>query len=143
MNKLTTQERAQILHLLCEGNSIRAVTRLTGVSKNTVTKLLVDAGKACADYQDKALRNLSCKKLQVDEIWSFVYSKAKNVSEGKEGQAGDVWTWTAIDADTKLIASWFVGGRDAQSAGMFMDDLAGRLANRVQLTSDGHHISKP
>jgi IS1 family transposase len=139
MNKLTIQQRTQILHLLCEGNSIRAVTRLTGASKNTVTKLLVDAGKACADYQDKALRNLTCKKLQVDEIWSFVYSKAKNVPEGKEGQAGDVWTWTAIDADTKLIASWFVGGRDAQSAGMFMDDLASRLANRVQLTSDGHH----
>lgn len=138
MNRLTTEQRAQILHLLCEGNSIRAVTRLTGVSKNTVTKLLVDAGKACAEYQDRVFRELPCKKIQVDEIWSFVYSKAKNVPENKQGEAGDIWTWTAICADTKLVPSWLIGGRDAEYAVSFMRDLAARLSNRVQLTSDGH-----
>lgn len=140
MNKLTPSERAQILHLLCEGTSIRAVTRLTGFSKNTVSKLLVEAGQACAMYQDKALRNLNCKRVQVDEIWSFTYAKQKNVATAKaapEG-AGDTWTWTAIDADSKLIMSWLIGGRDGQYALAFMDDLKSRLANRVQLTSDGH-----
>src|SRR6202158_2806348 len=111
MNKLTRQARAQILHLLCEGQSIRAVTRLTGCSKNTVAKLLVEAGHACAAYQDKALRNLPCKRVQMDEIWSFVYAKNDNVKDAKtapEG-AGDVWTWTALCADTKLIVSWLLG----------------------------------
>ena len=140
MNKLSRKERAQILHLLCEGNSIRAVTRLTGASKNAVSKLMVDAGKAAAWYQDRVFRNLTCKRIQVDEIWAFVYAKQKNVPTAKKAppQAGDVWTWTAIDADTKLIPSWFVGGRDSDAAMIFMDDLASRLANRVQLTSDGH-----
>jgi hypothetical protein len=115
MNKKSTKERAQILHLLVEGNSLRAVSRITGASINTVTKLLVDAGLACAWYQDKHLRNLPCKRVQVDEIWSFVYSKQKNVPEGMEGEAGDVWTWTAIDAETKLVPSWWVGSRDAKS----------------------------
>ena len=140
MNKLPTQARAQIIHLLCEGNSIRAVTRLTGASKNTVTKLLIDAGKACADYQNKALRDLPCKRIQVDEIWSFVYAKEKNVARAKSAppEAGDVWTWTAIDAETKLVPSWRVGDRSGETAIDFMDDLRPRLANRVQLTSDGH-----
>lgn len=138
MNKLTSTDRAKILHLLCEGTSIRAITRLTAASKNTVTKLLVDAGHAFSDYQDKAFRNLPCKRIQVDEIWSFVGCKAKNVPENRIGEAGDVWTWVAFCADTKLMPSWFLGNRDAECAKAFMDDLAGRLANRVQLTSDGH-----
>jgi IS1 family transposase len=140
MNRLTGEDRARILHLLCEGSSIRAITRLTGTSKNTVIKLVIDAGKACSWYQDRVFRNLTCKRVQVDEIWNFVYAKQKNVSAAKTApaHAGDVWTWTAIDADTKLIPSWFVGGRDSDSAIIFMDDLASRLANRIQLTSDGH-----
>ncbi|MDD5585760.1 MAG: IS1 family transposase [Alphaproteobacteria bacterium] len=138
MNRLTTQKRAQILGMMVEGMSIRSITRLTGASKNTVAKLLVDAGQACADYMDKNLRDLPCKRLQVDEIWSFVYAKAKNVPEDKRGEAGDVWTWTAIDADTKLVPSFYLGNRDGECAKAFISDLASRLANRVQLTSDGH-----
>lgn len=140
MNKLSLDERARILHLLCEGTSIRAITRLTGASKNTVTKLLIDAGKACSAYHDANVRDVKAKRVQVDEIWSFTYAKQKNVADAKaapEG-AGDTWTWTAIDADSKLIVSYFVGGRDGECAMWFMDDLAARLANRVQLTSDGH-----
>ena len=140
MNKLLSADRARILHLLCEGNSIRCVTRLTGVSKNTVTKLLVDAGKACIAYHDEHVRGLTTRKVQVDEIWSFTYAKAKNVRTAKAAPdgAGDTWTWTAIDADTKLVAAYFVGGRDAWYGEAFMRDLATRLLNRVQLTSDGH-----
>jgi IS1 family transposase len=140
MNKLTRQTRAQVLHLLCEGQSIRAVTRLTGCSKNTVAKLLVEAGHACAAYQDKTLRNLPCKRVQMDEIWSFVYAKNDNVKDAKAAPAtaGDVWTWTAIDADTKLIVSWLLGARDTDAALSFVSDLRSRLTNRVQLTSDGH-----
>lgn len=138
MNRLTNQQRAQILQMLCEGMSIRAVTRVTGASKNTVTKLMVDAGQAFAEYQDKAFRNLTSKRVQVDEIWSFVYSKQKNVPEAKQGEAGDVWTWTALDADNKLMLSWYIGNRDAECAKAFMQDVKERLANRVQLTSDGH-----
>lgn len=140
MNRLTNEERAKILHLLCEGVSIRAITRLTGASKNTVAKLLVDAGKACAAYHDAQVRDVKAKRVQVDEIWSFTYSKQKNVATARaapEG-AGDTWTWTALDADSKMILSYFVGGRDGECAMWFMDDLAARLANRVQLTSDGH-----
>ncbi|MEO5928998.1 MAG: IS1 family transposase [Candidatus Kapaibacterium sp.] len=139
MNKLTLAKRTQIIHCLVEGMSLRATTRIADVSINTVSKLLVDAGKACAAYQDETLRGLTCKRIQVDEIWSFVYAKQKNASdEMKEaGTAGDVWTWTAIDADTKLVPSWLVGSRDAECAGMFIKDLACRLSNRVQLTSDG------
>jgi IS1 family transposase len=140
MNKLPRDIRARILHLLCEGNSIRAVTRLTGASKNTVVQLMIDAGMACAAYHDEHVRNLSSKRIQVDEIWSFTYAKEKNVPAAKaapEG-AGDTWTWTAIDADSKLMVSWLVGGRDSEYAIAFMDDLRSRLANRVQLTSDGH-----
>ncbi len=140
MNKLDRAARSQILHLLCEGNSIRAVTRLTGVSKNTVVKLMIDAGKACAAYHDEHVRNLKTKRCQVDEIWSFTYAKQKNVAKAKTAPAGagDTWTWTAIDADNKLMISWLVGGRDSAYAMAFMDDLRSRLASRVQLTSDGH-----
>lgn len=140
MNKLSSAGRARILHLLCEGSSIRAITRITGASKNTVAKLLVDAGKACASYHDEHVRGLTSKRIQVDEIWSFIYAKQKNVAAATAAPeaAGDVWTWTAIDADTKLIASYLVGGRDSEYAMWFMDDLASRLTNRVQLTSDGH-----
>lgn len=140
MNKLDRKTRIQILHLLCEGQSIRAVTRLTGCSKNTVAKLLVSVGHACAAYQDKALRNLPCKHVQMDEIWSFIYAKNANVQKAKSAPdtAGDVWTWTAICADTKLLVSWFLGERDANAAAAFVGDLRDRLASRVQLTSDGH-----
>ena len=140
MNKLDPKTRKLIIRCLVEGQSIRATARTADVSKNTVTKLLIDAGKACADYQDKALRGLPCKRVQVDEIWSFVHCKQKNVANAKaapEG-AGDVWTWTAIDADTKLVPSWLVADRSGASAIEFMDDLASRLAGRIQLTSDGH-----
>jgi IS1 family transposase len=140
MNKLDREARARILHLICEGSSIRAVTRLTGASKNTVTKLVVDAGHACAAYQDRVLRNLTSKRVQVDEIWNFIYAKNDNVKRAKSAppEAGDVWTWTAIDADSKLLLSWLVGRRDTDSALRFMDDVKSRLSNRVQLTSDGH-----
>jgi IS1 family transposase len=140
MNKLDHEARSHILHLLCEGSSIRAVTRLTGASKNTVIKLMSDAGKACAAYHDEHVRNLNTKRCQVDEIWSFTYAKQKNVTAAKRQDMayGDTWTWTAIDADSKLMISWLVGGRDSEFAMMFMDDLRSRLANRVQLTSDGH-----
>lgn len=140
MKILDHKARAHILHLLCEGQSIRAITRLTGASKNTVIKLLIDAGKACETYHDANVRNVKAKRIQVDEIWSFTYAKQKNVPMAKaapEG-AGDTWTWTAIEADSKLIVSYFVGGRDGECAMWFMDDLRQRLANRVQLTSDGH-----
>lgn len=135
-----TRRSRRILHLLCEGNSIRAVTRLTGASKKAVSRLLVDAGQAASWYQDRVFRNLTCKRVQVDEIWAFVHCKQKNVAAAKKAppNAGDAWTWTAICADTKLIPSWYVGGRDSDAAMIFMDDLASRLANRVQLTSDGH-----
>jgi IS1 family transposase len=140
MNKLDAKARAQILHLLCEGNSIRAVTRLTGASKNTVSKLMIEAGHACLAYHDEHVRHLKSRRVQVDEIWSFTYAKQKNVARAKSAPegAGNTWTWTAIDADTKLMISWLVAGRDSGAAMMFMDDLKSRLANRVQLTSDGH-----
>ena len=140
MNKLSTAARAQILGMMVEGMSIRAISRMTGASKNTIVKLLRDAGAACSAYQDKALRNLPCQRLQLDEIWSFVYAKAKNAPEAMKavGEAGDVWTWTAIDADTKLIASWLVCDRSSETARLFVNDLAGRLGGHVQLTSDGH-----
>ena len=140
MNRLSRTERARILGLMVEGMSMRAISRTTGASKNTIVKLLEDAGEAFSEYQDRTMRNLTCKRIQVDEIWAFVYAKAKNVAGAKaapEG-AGDAWTWMAIDADTKLIPSFYVGSRDADAAHHFVGDLALRLANRVQLTSDGH-----
>lgn len=138
MNKLSLQKRAQVIGLLVEGNSLRATGRIADVSYNTVLKLAAQAGKACDAYQAKVMVNLPCKKLQLDEIWSFVYAKAKNVPENRRGEAGDVWTWVAIDADTKLVPTWIVGGRDGDTAKTFVADLACRLANRVQITSDGH-----
>jgi IS1 family transposase len=140
MNRLSHDDRVRILHQLCEGMSIRAITRTTGASKNTIIRLLVDAGKACAAYHDEHVRNVKAKRIQVDEIWSFTYSKQRAVATAKAApaNAGDTWTWTAIDADSKLIVSYLVGGRDAEYAMWFIDDLRGRLANRVQLTSDGH-----
>jgi IS1 family transposase len=140
VNKLATKTRAQILGLMVEGVSLRAITRLTGVSRTTSLKLLEDAGQAFADYQDRTLRNLTCKRIQVDEIWAFVYAKQKNVEAAKNApeDAGDIWTWTAIDAETKLVMSWMVGDRSLDTAQVFIGDLAERLANRVQLTSDGH-----
>lgn len=140
MNQLPLHRRAQILGCLVEGNSIRATCRMTGAAKNTVVKLLADVGAACMVYQDSVMRGLPCKRLQVDEIWSFCYSKQKNVPKDKEGVFGygDVWTWTALCADTKLIPCWMVGPRDASIARQFIDDLAGRLTNRVQLTTDGY-----
>jgi len=140
MNKLDTAKRAQIVSALVEGCSIRATVRMTGASKNTIAKLLVELGAACSDYLDKTLVNLRCKRVQVDEIWSFCYAKAKNVTPeitAKNPFAGDVWTWVAIDADSKLIPSWTIGPRDGVTARIFVNDLAGRLANRIQLTSDG------
>ncbi|MBS0582400.1 MAG: IS1 family transposase [Proteobacteria bacterium] len=140
MNKLPLAKRAQILSLLVEGMSLRAITRVADCSINTVTKLLVDVGEACAEYQDKHLRNLPCKRVQCDEIWSFVGAKKKNVPDHLKGVfgIGDVWTWTAICADTKLIASYMVADHTAKSARLFMDDLFPRLASRVQLTTDGY-----
>lgn len=140
MNRLTTQKRVEIIKALVEGNSLRSTSRMVGISINTVTKLLIDIGKACAEYQDRTLRGLTCKTIQCDEIWSFCYAKEKNIPADMKGKAGigDVWTWTAICADTKLVPCWAVGGRSAKYAYHFMHDLAGRMANRVQLTTDGH-----
>ena len=140
MNKLDAKARATILHLLCEGQSIRAITRLTGASKNTIAKLLADAGRACYAHHNATVRDLQSKRVQCDEIWSFTAAKQKNVKTMKApvDGAGDTWTWTAIDADTKLVISYLVGGRDAGYASEFMDDVASRLARRVQLTTHGH-----
>jgi len=140
MNRLSTTQRATVIRCLVEGNSIRSTVRMTGVSKNTITKLLVDLGNACSKHQDAALRNLPCKRFQLDEIWTFVYAKQKNVSPEQAGEfgVGDVWTWTAMDAETKLVPSFLVGPRDGETACRFVDDLAGRLAaGRVQITTDG------
>jgi IS1 family transposase len=140
MYKLDSNKRAQVLGALVEGASIRAINRMTGVARNTISTLLMDAGRACAAYQDAVLRNLPAKRIQCDEIWSFVGAKDKNVPVDRQNEFGfgSVWTWTAIDADTKLICSWMVGNRDADAAYEFMKDLKSRLANRVQLTTDGH-----
>src|ERR1041385_5017188 len=139
MNKLSSDERKRVVAALVEGNSLRSVTRMTGVHRTTVMNLLVDLGRECSNYQNRVFRNLKCKRLQCDEIWSFVGAKEKNCSaEMKAKGAGDVWTWTAICADSKLIPCWFVGNRDAGSAYHFIHDLKARLANRVQLTTDGH-----
>jgi IS1 family transposase len=140
MNHLSLTKRAQILSALVEGTAINAIVRMTGVSKVTILKLLKDVGEACLVFENKALRNLPCKRIECDEIWSFCYAKEKNVPYDKQGQFGygDVWTWTALDAETKLLCSWMVGDRSAVTARAFMQDLAARLANRVQLTTDGH-----
>ena len=141
MNRLSTAQQIRVVAALVEGNSLRATSRMTGVARMTVEKLLRDLGAACTEYQNETLRNLSCKRVQCDEIWSFCYAKKKNVTPKiaeKHPDAGDVWTWTAIDADSKLCISWFVGSRDAGSAYEFMQDVASRLKQRVQLTTDAH-----
>jgi IS1 family transposase len=139
MNRLPHETRVQILSMLCEGSSMRAISRVADVSINTVTKLLVDAGRACVAFHDEKVRNVKSKRVQCDEVWSFCYAKQRNVKDAKAApaSAGDVWTWTGIDADSKLIISYFVGGRTAEYATTFMEDLKPRLANRVQLTTDG------
>ena len=140
MNKLPLKTRTLILGMLCEGQSMRATARLADVSFNTVAKLLIDAGKVCADLHDELVQGVTASSVQCDEVWSFTYAKQKNVAKAKAApdEAGDTWTWTALDADTKLIVSSMVGGRDAEYAKAFMDDVASRLANRVQMTTDGH-----
>ena len=141
MNKLPVAKRTQILAMLCEGSSMRSISRVADVSINTVAKLLVEAGEACLAIHDETVRNVKASRVQCDEIWSFCYAKDKNVSTAKSAPegAGDVWTWTALDAETKLIVSYFVGDRSGESAMIVMDDLRARLANRVQLTTDGHN----
>ncbi len=140
MNKLSRERQAQVIGSLVEGNSIRATCRMTGAAKGTVLRLLADVGRASAEYQSRMFRNLSCRRLQCDEIWSFCYAKEKNVPlwDRERFGVGDVWTWTAIDADTKLVPCWLVGERTARYANLFMRDLASRLLHRVQLTTDGH-----
>ena len=140
MNRLSTERRAQILGMMVEGNSVRSIVRMTGASKNTIVKLLADAGEAFSAYQDRAFHDLPCRRLQLDEIWAFCYAKERNVKSAKAApeDAGDLWTWVAIDADTKLVPSWRVGDRSGDTAIEFVCDLSRRLANRVQVTSDGH-----
>ena len=139
MNKLSNEDRVRAVACLVEGNSLRATVRMTGIHRTTILKLLVELGEACADYQAKTLVNLPCKRIQCDEIWSFVGAKEKNTSDEKKAEGwGDAWTWVAIDAETKLVPCWFVGPRDAGAAMFFIHDLKNRLANRVQLTTDGN-----
>lgn len=140
MNRLSREKRNQIVASLVEGNSIRATCRMTGVSKNTVAKLLSDLGLVCSIYQDRLMRNLTCQRIQCDEIWAFVGCKEKRVPEHRRGEWGDIWTWVALDADTKLVPTYHVGGRGMYEAHVFMNDLAKRLANRIQLTTDGHSV---
>ena len=139
MNKLSKERRAQIISALVEGNSVRAVCRMMGTEKRTVTRLLVEVGTAAWEYQDRVLRNLRSQLIQCDEIWSFVGCKEKNVTPkiAGKGIVGDAWVWVAIDSQTKLVPSWLVGKRDRGCATEFIADLAGRLTNRVQLTTDG------
>lgn len=137
MNQLPLAKRVQIINMLVEGSSLRSISRVCDVSINTVTKLLVDVGRACERFHDETILRLEVKHLQCNEIWSFVYAKQKNVSEGMEGQAGDVWTWTALDSDTKLMVSWFVGSHDAQAAYEFLCDVRSRVVTRMQMDSDG------
>ncbi len=142
MNKLSIEKKTQVITALVEGNSIRATCRMTNTAKGTVTRLLESVGKACAKYQDEHLTKLTSKHIQCDEIWSFCYAKQKNVPENKQGEFGygDVWTWVALDADTKLVASFLVGLRNIECATHFINDLKDRLANRIQLTTDGHKV---
>ena len=143
MNKLNSTRRVQVIAALVEGCSIRSIVRMTGVSKNTIAKLLVELGAACSEYMDRTLVNLRCKRIQCDEIWCFLAAKQANVTPAireRSPLAGDVWTWVAMDADTKLVCSWCVGGRDWITARSFISDLEGRLANRVQLTTDGNRL---
>lgn len=140
MNRLSNEYRCRVLACLCEGNSIRATVRIAGVAKKTVSRLGVELGEACERFADRTMTGLPCKDIQCDEIWSFTYAKEKNVPQHFRGSgAGDTWTWIAIDRETKLIPAWFIGDRTAESAYKLMRNLSPRLANRVQLTTDGHH----
>lgn len=142
MNRLDLETRCRVVAALVEGNSIRATVRMTGAAKNTIQKLLLELGAASLAYQDRVMHNLPCRRIQIDECWAFCYAKAKNVTPdiaATNPGAGDVWTWAAIDADSKLIPSWIIGPRDGVTARIFVNDLAGRLADRIQLTSDGLH----
>ena len=140
MNKLSIDRRCRVVSALVEGNSIRATARMTDVSKPTILKLIADLGPVCSAYQHEVMRNLPCRRIQCDEIWQFCYAKAKNVPTEKRDTFGfgDVWTWVALDADTKLVPTWLVGPRDGHAAYQFMMDLASRLKHRVQITTDGH-----
>src|SRR6266568_5898741 len=142
MNRLDEARRAQVIRCIVEGNSIRSTVRITGVAKNTIAKLIVEVGYAAAAYENRVLCNLKCKRIQCDEIWSFVYAKERNVTPeiSAKRTAGDIWTWMALDADSKLVVSWMIGDRSATTAKNFIDDLAGRLANRIQLTTDGYRV---
>lgn len=140
MNKLPIEKRVQIINLLVEGTSLRATSRIADVSINTVTKLLVDVGRACEKFHNETVKQIKAKRVQCDEIWAFCYAKQKNVTQDMPDGSGDVWTWTAIDADSKLIISWLVGSRDADAASAFMNDVAMRLDSRVQMTTDGHNV---
>jgi len=141
MNRLSTEKRAQIAGMLCEGMSLRAAARLSGASLTSVIKLMEDMGDAAADFQDQTLRGLTCQRIQLDEIWAFCYAKQRNIPPARQGQAGygDIWTWTAIDADTKLVVAWRTGSRGSEDANAFVSDLASRLVARPQITSDGHN----
>ena len=140
MNRLSKEKRIQIVKCLVEGNSLRATSRMCDIAYNTVLKFLPDIGKACSEYQEKVFHDLKSKRIQCDEIWSFCYSKEKNVPDKLKGQFGygDIWTWIAIDADSKLVISWLAGDRTASTGYLFMKDVASRIKNRVQLTTDGH-----
>src|SRR5690349_1560033 len=142
MNRLSTADRVRVVAALVEGNSIRATVRMTGVAKNTIAKLLADLGTACAKYHDEHVCHLLTKRIQCDEIWSFCHAKQKNVPADKKGQFGygDVWTWTALDADSKLIIAYAIGNRDREQARAFMRDIADRVVGRQQVTTDGHHV---
>ncbi|MGA8029130.1 MAG: IS1 family transposase [Bryobacteraceae bacterium] len=143
MNRLSIKDRVGVVRCLVDGCSMRAASRITGIARNTIDKLLIELGTACSEYQDRTLRNLACKRIQVDECWAFCYCKQKTVTPEiaeRQTAAGDAWTWAAIDADTKLIPCWIIGQRDGVTARMFVNDLASRLADRVQLTSDGLRV---
>jgi hypothetical protein len=142
MKQLTKQQRVAVIRCLVEGNSIRSTVRITGVSMNTIQKLTRDLGEAVLEFQDKVLRNLTCKRVQCDEIWNFCYAKDKNLPDEMRGMpgVGSMWTWTALCADTKLILSWRVGARDAANAHAFAQDIAERMATRTQLTTDGNRL---
>jgi len=140
MNRLPRAKRVQVVEALVEGNSIRATVRMTGVAENTVTKLLLDLGHACSEHQDEKLRGLTCRRVRCEEIWAFCHAKAANVPEEHKGEFGygDIWAWVALDADSKLVPTWLVGDRSTADATVFIQDLADRIVNRIQLTTDGH-----
>jgi IS1 family transposase len=143
VNRLNSKTRSHVVSCLIEGCSIRSTVRITGVSKKCVMRLLRETGEVCANYQDRVLRNLKCRRVQLDELWGFLYCREKNVTPkiaAKIPCAGDVWLWCALDADSKLVISWALGDRDAQTARHFVEDVAQRLSSRVQLTTDGHTV---